>query len=186
MAPPSPRLDCRFVINSEVGKRVVLKKIDTLVCRLEESVTAIGYIIMTLAVIWSVFCRYVLKIPFLYGDEAARYIMIICVFIGVSIGTRKGAHLGIEAFVGMLPENMRRKVTFVAGFFTMVLFFVLAWATLTLTITVYGTEQHTSSLYLPMWVVYVSLPIGMCLSGIREIQILVLMLQRPVRYKRAA
>ncbi len=154
------------------------KKLDKLLGQLEEGITVIAYFSMTLVVLWSVLCRYVLKIPFVYGDEAARYLTIYSVFIGVSLGARKGVHLGVEAFVNMLPPVPAKVVRLTAGAFTMVMYFALAGATLVMTLKVYSTGQHSSSMHIPMWMIYMSMPLGMFLSGIREMQVFVAKFQQ--------
>lgn len=165
---------------------VVFKKIDNALCRIEEFITVIGYFSMTLVVLWSVLCRYVLKIPFVYGDEAARYLTIYSVFIGVSIGVRKGAHLGVEAGVDMLPSSIQEIVRISSIVFTSFMFFALSYVTLEMTMKVYSTGQHSSSLNIPMWMIYMSMPLGMFLSGIREVQVLAARLRQYRRIGRAA
>lgn len=164
----------------------MLKKLDRMLCLLEEGITVIAYFSMALVVLWSVLCRYVLKIPFVYGDEAARYLTIYSVFFGVSLGVRKGAHLGVEAFVNMMPESLRNIVMRSAEIFTTIMFFALSWATLIMTIKVYFTGQHSSSLFIPMWMIYMSMPIGMFFSGIRELQVFVTEVKKNRQMSRAA
>jgi C4-dicarboxylate transporter DctQ subunit len=150
----------------------MLRIADKILCWIEESLTVVAYLVMTAVVLWAVFCRYVLEIPFTFGDEAARYLMIFGVYLGISIGVRKGVHLGVEAFVIMLPPKIRAGVRVASMVFSTLMFIALAWATASITMRIYATGQHSSGLHLPMWVIYMVMPVGFALCCIRELQAL--------------
>ncbi|MDR1397099.1 MAG: TRAP transporter small permease [Desulfarculales bacterium] len=158
----------------------MLRVLDNILTRLEEGFTVAAYLIMTVVVLWSVLCRYVLGITFIYGDEAARYLMIASVFIGISIGVRRRVHLGVSAFVAMLPPGLQRVVETFTIIITAAMFFALAWVSLTITLKIYATGQHSSGMHLPMWIIYMVMPLGLSLCALRQIQVLVSILkQRP-------
>ena len=43
-----------------------------------------------------VFCRYVLRHPLTWTEEATRYMFIWFVFMGVSYGIRNGTHIRVD------------------------------------------------------------------------------------------
>lgn len=125
---------------------------------------------MTVIVFAQVIFRYILNTPLYWSEEAARYIMIWIVFLGASIGIRKGSHLGFTWFVERSKPKARRIFGLVAHLG------LLAFA---LNITYYGTiitfqnlDQVSPGLQLPVAFVYACLPVGGILAIIQLIPIL--------------
>lgn len=137
----------------------------------EESVSCIAFIIMCFVVLWSVICRYVLHRQFGYGEEMARYFMIYAIFIGISIGVRKEAHLGVEAFVGFLPQKAQSIVKIISKILCVFLYAILCYLSIRLDIALSKTSQLSPALHLPMWIPYLAMPIGLFLSTLRAAEI---------------
>lgn len=137
----------------------------------EESVSCVAFIIMCFVVLWSVICRYALHRQFGYGEEMARYFMIYAIFIGISIGVRKEAHLGVEAFVGFLPQKAQSIVKIISKILCVFLYAILCYLSIRLDITLSKTSQLSPALHLPMWIPYLAMPIGLFLSTLRAAEI---------------
>ena len=137
----------------------------------EESVSCIAFIIMCFVVLWSVICRYVLHRQFGYGEEMARYFMIYAIFIGISIGVRKEAHLGVEAFVGFLPQKAQSIVKIISKILCVFLYAILCYLSIRLDIALSKTSHLSPALHLPMWIPYLAMPIGLFLSTLRAAEI---------------
>ncbi len=125
---------------------------------------------MTIIVFCQVLFRYVLNAPLYWTEEAARYLMIWIVFLGASIGIRKGAHLGFTWFVERSNSKMRRFYGIVAH---------LGLLAFSLNITYYGTivtfqnfDQLSPGLQMPVAFVYACLPVGGLLAIVQLIPIL--------------
>lgn len=103
----------------------MLQKIDNAVSKFEESLCVLIFLSMVCVVCWSVICRYCLEIPFLQGEELARYLMIYVVFIGTSIGVKNKSHIGVDVFVGMIPEHIRKYVHIMTEILSCLIFVVL-------------------------------------------------------------
>jgi TRAP-type C4-dicarboxylate transport system permease small subunit len=66
---------------------------------------------MTAVVLLGVGARYVMQNPMSWTEEVARYLMVYLALIGVSIVTRRRAHLGVLYFVTKLPLLLQRVIT---------------------------------------------------------------------------
>ena len=138
---------------------------------IENVASVSAFVIMCFVVLWAVICRYVLHRQFGYGEEMARYFMIYAIFIGISIGVRKEAHLGVEAFVGFLPKKVQPKVNAFSKVLCCIIYAILFVLATRLVISLAGSSQKSPAQHLPMWIPYFAIPLGMFLSTIRSIHV---------------
>jgi TRAP-type C4-dicarboxylate transport system permease small subunit len=59
---------------------------------------------MTLVTILGVFFRYVMKSPFMWTEEVARYLLVWMGFTAISIAFRQRRHIKVEALPRLLPQ----------------------------------------------------------------------------------
>lgn len=77
--------------------------------------------ITSIVVIMNVFTRYVLKFTYFWAEEVAVGCFVWTIFLGTAAAYRKGALIGVEAIVVMLPEKIRQIVqVFVYAILTMI------------------------------------------------------------------
>lgn len=69
----------------------------------------IGFVlfIMLSLVILQVLFRYVLGLPLAWTDELSRYLMTWLIFLGASVASFEGSHIGITVFMDKLPQKIR-------------------------------------------------------------------------------
>ncbi len=136
----------------------------------EEVSSVIFFSIMSVIVLWAVICRFILKIPFSWGEESARYLMIYGIFIGISIAVRTRAHLGVEAFMNMMPARFQKSIDIFSNTLCVIIYIVLFYLSVQLTMQLYGRGQTSAAMQIPMWLAYLAMPIGLFLSSIRSFQ----------------
>jgi len=85
-----------------------LKKIDEKLTRIEEAAVAALLFTMTVVIFMSVLERFFLKMGLAWIEEFSRYLSVWGAFIGASLAAKKGAHIGIEAFVQILPPRAKK------------------------------------------------------------------------------
>lgn len=146
--------------------------------RVEEILSIVVFSIMCLVVLWSVICRFILRIPFSIGEELARYLMIYGIFIGVSIGVRRNAHLGVEAFASMLPKATHYAVDIISQVLSLALYVAFFYFSARLTQNIYQNGQTSAAMLIPMWLAYLALPVGFGLSVVRSVQMLVRVIKK--------
>ncbi len=54
-----------------------------------------------------VFWRYALNSALSWSEELGRYLLVWLSFLGAAMATYRGAHIGISAFVNLLPQKSR-------------------------------------------------------------------------------
>jgi len=63
--------------------------------------------VLVLDVLWQVFTRLILKDPSTWTEELAVFMLIWVSLLGAAVALGRGAHLGIDYFVGWLPARAR-------------------------------------------------------------------------------
>jgi TRAP-type C4-dicarboxylate transport system permease small subunit len=85
----------------------LVRRIKTVLDRSLEVLVMIVVAVLVLDVLWQVFTRFVLKDPSTWTEELAVFMLIWVSLLGAAVALGRGAHLGIDYFVGKLPERTR-------------------------------------------------------------------------------
>ncbi|MBF0429134.1 MAG: TRAP transporter small permease [Magnetococcales bacterium] len=148
---------------------------------LEEGVVTLLMGCATVIIFVAVVHRYAMGIPGFYpylsgfstswAQEVCIYLFIWMAKFGAAYGVRTGIHMGVDVLVRRLPEEIRKRVTF---------FGLLCGVAFTAIIGTLGahfvwamsqTDQTSADLELPMWVVYLCIPLGSYLMCFRFVQV---------------
>lgn len=85
----------------------VFKTIKSVLDRSLEVLVMIAVAILVLDVLWQVFTRFILNDPSTWTEELAVFMLIWVSLLGAAVALNRGAHLGIDYFVGKLPPRTR-------------------------------------------------------------------------------
>src|SRR6201988_3153305 len=149
--------------------------------RLEEIIIASLMGAATVLTFVTVTHRFLVYIPFLYpylfwinlawSQELCIYMFIWMAKFGAAYGVRTGIHVGVDLLVKRLPGRSRKQV---------ILFALLCGALFTGMIAAFGisfvgemfkTGQQSNDLEVPMWFVYLAIPLGSGLMCFRFLQV---------------
>ena len=114
---------------------------------------------MTLAVLAQVFGRYVFNYSISWTEETARYAQIWVVLMGAGIAMRRGLHVAVDALAAMLPLRWARALSILIALGALWFLGVVVYGSLPL-IELGWLFETSPVLQLPMWVIYLSLPLG--------------------------
>lgn len=111
------------------------------------------------------------EINLTWAQELCIYMFVWMAKFGAAYGVRTGIHVGVDVLLGKFPEASRRRV---------VLFGLMAGALFTLIVGSLGarfvwhiahTDQVSADLEMPMWIVYLGVPLGSYLMCFRFLQV---------------
>lgn len=128
--------------------------------------------IMSIVIIIQVLCRTFLGFSIFWSEEFARYCLVWVTFIGTSMAVRNADLAKFDLVLEIIPEKWKRFYQIVLD---LIIFTFLAVA------FYYGIQQVLApssmvvspALRLPMWVVYLSVPVGFFLMMIHVVNSLV-------------
>lgn len=117
--------------------------------------------IMVLAVLWQVFSRYILNAPSSITEELSRYLLIWIGILGAAYAAGQQAHLSINLLEEKLNPRNRQRLRVIINL--LIIFFCITALILgggNLVYKSYDLGQHSAALNLPMYIVYMALPIS--------------------------
>jgi C4-dicarboxylate transporter DctQ subunit len=106
-----------------------------------------------------------------WSEEASRYLAVWITFIGAAQGVKKGAHVGVEAFMLMFPVKVRKLVNILSVLICVFLCAVIGNFSTVIIRTQIVNRQVSPAMQFPIWIAYTAIPVGMALMIIRYIQI---------------
>jgi C4-dicarboxylate transporter DctQ subunit len=140
--------------------------------RAEESILSLLLVAMTLLVFVEVVLRFGFGEGFLWGQELTLHISAWFVLFGASYGLKVGAHIGVDAFVKLLPPLLHRIASGIAVIGSLIycgLFFYGSWIYLK-KMKMIGIDLE--DLPVPTWIAHSILVIGLALMALRLLQLL--------------
>lgn len=146
-----------------------LGKIYFIFGKLQDAASITCFILMTIITLVSVFMRFVVHIPFPYGEETTRYLMIAGLMIGIGMGIRDNSHQGVESIVLRIPEKPRSVVLAAVNWLMTITYIALACFSAQFASMVAGFGQNSPAIGLPMSALYYLMMIGFVISAIENI-----------------
>jgi TRAP-type C4-dicarboxylate transport system permease small subunit len=138
-----------------------LRLIKNVLDRLLETLVMVVVAVLVLDVLLQVFTRFVLNKPSSWTEELAVFMLIWVSLLGAAVALGRGAHLGIDYFVGKLPERVRLG-TEVFVFFSVAAFsfLVMVVGGIDLVRSTLELGQPSPALNVQMGHVYLAVPIS--------------------------
>lgn len=137
------------------------KKLAGFISAVVSHVMMAALVVMTATVVLQVLSRYVMKMPFPWVEELARYLMIWVGFLGCSIAARRGAHISITFFVNRLPERFAQLVSLLVNL--CIVSFLVALIKYGVELMSFTRFQKAATLPCSMSWAYAAIPVGSAL-----------------------
>lgn len=160
---------------------VFLKGVETMkyvlkvINNLERGLITIMMMIMVILIFTQVFTRYILSNSLGWTEEASRYLFIWLIFMSIGIAFVDKKHISIDIVLDILPEKFKKVILQLSYIILMGLSIFLFIQGMELISTLQEFSQKSSSLQIPMWLVYLALPVGFLIAAIRLIHVSILL-----------
>ena len=138
-----------------------LRTVKTVLDRSLEVLVMVVVAVLVLDVLWQVFTRFVLGDPSTWTEELAVFLLVWVSLLGAAVALNRGAHLGIDYFVGKLPDRTRL-ATEVVVFLCVAAFSLLVMVVggIQLVAGTLELEQISAAMHVKMGYVYLAVPIS--------------------------
>jgi len=138
-----------------------LKGVKKVLDRSLEVLVMVVVAVLVLDVLWQVFTRFILNDPSTWTEELAVFMLIWVSLLGAAVALNRGAHLGIDYFVGKLPPR-RRLYTEVLVFLCVSAFsfLVMGVGGGSLVASTLALGQESPALRVKVGYVYLAIPIS--------------------------
>lgn len=147
----------------------MLKKIDKVISLGENSLTGLMMLLSVVVLFVNVMMRYFFHAASSWVEEALRYACIWVTFIGGSQCVKKGTHVGVDLVVQLMPAKIQKYFVALGQFIAAIFTGMCVYAGYNATMLVVEMNQKSPAMLMPMWIVYISIPLGCLLMCIRFI-----------------
>lgn len=127
---------------------------------LEDVLTGIFFISGLGLIFYGVILRYVFKAPRPWVEEISMYCVLWGILFGLSIALRNNQHIAIDLFYDKLSPTLKRVVDIIANFVGVVFCVCLVYYSAILVISTHKTGMVSMTVGIPMWLVYLILPLS--------------------------
>lgn len=136
----------------------------------EEYLLVVLMVVEVVVVFAQVVTRYVFHSPLAWSEELARYMFIWLVWIGAAYATKMRKNIIIDVVCSKFKGNVKLISEIINFVLFVVLMLFMLWTTSTVMMQVYESNSIGTGTHLPMWIVWLSLPLSMALNLLRYTQ----------------
>ena len=138
-----------------------------------EAWVALGFFwLLGLVVVYQFFTRYVLNDSAAWTEEIARYLLIVTVFTGATIGVMKNNHIHVDFFYRYMPRGMARVMSTLADV-ARIAFFGAAVALTVMMMIKLGKNSRMTMVNMSMNWVYGTCALGFAAMTVRSVMVAV-------------
>jgi len=101
--------------------------------------------------------------------EVTEMLIVVITFIGVGYAARNARHISMSAIYDQLSGRWRKALLILICLGTALLMFYFAVKSIEYVMAIYERGRSSASLQIPMWIVYLALPVGFILAGIQYV-----------------
>ena len=141
--------------------------IDTFLSKLEAAILALGVLLMALNTVTNVIARFVFGDSIMFSGELNRILIIMITFAGIGYAARHGRHIRMSAIYDALPVGGRKVLMIGIALFTSLVMFFLCYYSVLYIIDLQSKGRVLPSLQLPIWIIYIWVPLGFLITGIQ-------------------
>ncbi|KAF0222784.1 MAG: C4-dicarboxylate transporter DctQ [Erysipelotrichaceae bacterium] len=145
----------------------------------ENGVIVIGLLSVTFVLFINVVLRIIFKEGLVWAEEYSRMAIIWIVLGGSSAAVREDVHMRITAITDFYKnEKFKFVINFIVILISIVFTVFLFYTGTRLVVSMFQTNQVTPALEIPLWWIYISIPIGGLMMTIRYIQSLIRLIKK--------
>jgi C4-dicarboxylate transporter, DctQ subunit len=149
-----------------------MSRLDRILSAVENTLAAVALGGASLLACLQVILRYLFDYTIFWSEEATIYLLILSTFIGAVITLRHNEHVNVDVLSSFFRERGKRVLAVLAALITVIycaIFGTYAWILVT---EPAALNILTPALRLPLWVVELSLPVGLTLMFLRSLEML--------------
>ncbi len=148
-----------------------MSRFDQILTWIENGVAGLALSAAAIIAIIQVILRTFFNYIIFWSEEAVIYLIILATFVGAVITLRRNEHVGVDVLPVFLKEGGKRAFGVLSALLVAIycaVFGILGWVMIT---EPAALNVVTPALKLPLWIVQISLPIGLTLMFLRALEI---------------
>lgn len=136
-----------------------------------EEMLAVGILAYMLVILsYQVVMRFAFNSSNNWSEESARYLFVWFVYLTASLAIIKNAHIRIDAVLRLYPTRLTRTFIVIGYLLFIAYCVVIVYYSTLFCENIYRAEQISLGIGVPMYIVYMSLPVCHALMVLRILQ----------------
>lgn len=156
-----------------------MKTFDKYLSRVENFLAGGSLIAATVLAVFAVLLRNITGDVIFWSEEAIIYLIICSTFFGAVVTLRHNEHVAVDIMPTLLKGRKKKFFVVLGGLATLIYAGFIAYLSWALISEPFSRTTITPALKLPLWVVELSLAIGMTLFFIRAAEMLIRAVKTP-------
>lgn len=136
----------------------------------EEVILGVLLVGMSIILMLQILMRAIVGHSLTWAEELARYFYVWSVFLSIGCTIRVGNILRVDLLLNMLPQGLRKIMEILLDVLSVVLYSFLAYASISVVQKVQTGGQTSPAMEVPMYLVYLIVPVGFALASLRSVQ----------------
>lgn len=132
------------------------------------AVVVLVFATIVVVVFGQVISRFLFNAPFSWSEELARYLQVWLIMVGSAACLRKGLHLAVDYAIHSLPAGSTKRNLHLLSL-AAILFFLGVVFVSGISLIAATLNQRTPALQIPIWVVYLAIPVGSLLMFLESV-----------------
>lgn len=135
----------------------------------EDTIASTLLLITSFIVFIQVILRYQFNYSISWSEEVSRMMIAWFIFIGSSIAVRENAHVNMDVLSSILPGRVKIFVNIIAEIINILFCIMIIFAGINMIKNAIAIGSMATSIKIPLYIPYASVPIGVSLMLIRYI-----------------
>jgi len=153
--------------NKSPVKYRILEAVDRRIAKLEEVIMAVGVILMAVNTIVNVISRFIFNHSIIFAEELNSTFILLVTFAGIGYAARHGRHIRMSAIYDHLPDKIRKILMTIIVAVTAFFMLFLAYYAVQYIFHVYSKGRIMPALGVPVYIIYLWVPVGFFITGIQ-------------------
>ncbi|MCS0670177.1 TRAP transporter small permease [Cytobacillus firmus] len=138
---------------------------------IENSLLVLSASVMCIIAFGNVVSRYITGSSFSFTEEITINILVLVVFVGASVGVKKGAHLGFTLLFDRASLPIKKLFCIFTGLLVTFIFILFTYYGIDMLLYQMSIKQTTPALGWPQWIFSSGFALGCLLCVIRSIEV---------------
>ena len=144
-----------------------MKKIADVLNKTEEVIASSLLILTSVLVFVQVVLRYQFNYSLAWSEELARLMIAWFIFLGASMAVKENAHVNMDAAFILLKGRAKVAVGILIDLINIAFCTLVVYAGINMVKAAMAINSTATSIDLPLWIFYASVPVGVALMLIR-------------------
>lgn len=147
-----------------------MDKLEKIVSKIEETLLSFSVLGMAAILIAGVIARAVFNSSLTFTEEIGQALNIAVTFLGIGYCARKARHISMSVVFDLVPEKAKKIMMCIISLLTGLIMLYLTYISIKYTISVLNLGRVTPALRIPMWIIYLTIPIGFLLGTVEYLK----------------